>query len=420
MLFKHCWLALALAPLSFAGSFTVQSSTSSVLKCSTSYGPRSITPPLQTTTATKTISFLASVGTSVSTPISTVTPPPITQTGTTQTTVTVTTTNTAVTDTFSTTTTIFTTTTQSTVVTSTSTVTSTFSETTTTNVVSTVPTSSGFLPVESTTATAYPNSPMRFMARDKLVARDEPVARDELVARGEVVARNELMAREGRKGGICKSSYPQGVYCTKYIEILFTIIYVRTTTTSTTTLAPATSTTTITVTATSTSTVVPPDVSTTSSFTTTVTVSTDTTSTAHTTVTTSTTSTLTITSTSTVYAACTSLSSNILGPQSPNGLIEAITGTNSFIISNPATPYDCCVDCQLSNTCAGTFFSVGSQDQYGQCIQVQSGQCSSQSAFSRKVSPTLERDWVAWRFLKDVLIVAFCAEDRRVFGEPSR
>ena len=54
---------------------------------------------------------------------------------------------------------------------------------------------------------------MRFMARDKLVARDEPVARDELVARGEVVARNELMAREGRKGGICKSSYPQGVYC---------------------------------------------------------------------------------------------------------------------------------------------------------------------------------------------------------------
>lgn len=126
------------------------------------------------------------------------------------------------------------------------------------------------------------------------------------------------------------------------------------------------------------------DVSATSSYSTTTTVSTTTTSTATTITTTSTTSTLTLTSTSSVYAACTATSNNILGPQTPNGLLEAITDSNTFVITMPGSPYDCCVQCQLSNTCAGTFYSVGSQDTDGQCVQVQSNQCGSQSGFSRK------------------------------------
>ena len=139
-------------------------STFTNLQCQTIRGESSVRS-VQTKTFTETIKPFPFRGTSTCTPVKTITPSSLTSTSTSTVTTTSTFTNTAVTDTFSTTSTYYST------ITSTITpleVTVTFIAapvTTTTTSTSTIPTSSGFLPVQDTTASAYPGAQKRFVGR---------------------------------------------------------------------------------------------------------------------------------------------------------------------------------------------------------------------------------------------------------------
>jgi hypothetical protein len=145
-MFKLIFLLIAALPCVF-GSFIIGSSTTSTINCSTRQASTS-TKSIPSSTKTKTVTLLPLLLTSVSTPVVTQTPSPTTSTSIVTSVSTVTITDTTITDTFSTTSSMTTTITAST--TSTYTETDTASTTTTTTISSQVPTSSGFLPIEST------------------------------------------------------------------------------------------------------------------------------------------------------------------------------------------------------------------------------------------------------------------------------
>lgn len=82
MLFSSVITTLsAFAALTFAESFTVRVSTSTVLDCSTAYGKKSVTP-IPTVIKTTTKYSTACRGTSTVTPTLTITPPPNASTST--------------------------------------------------------------------------------------------------------------------------------------------------------------------------------------------------------------------------------------------------------------------------------------------------------------------------------------------------
>jgi hypothetical protein len=149
------------------GSLMIGSSTTSTIKCYTKQASTS-TKLVPSSTKTKTVTLLPLLLTSVSSPVVTQTPSPTTSTSIITSMSTVTITDSTITDTFSTTSSITTTITAS--ITSTYTETDTASTTTTTTISSQVPTSSGFLPVESTLngppsklkkrAASHPHSPL--------------------------------------------------------------------------------------------------------------------------------------------------------------------------------------------------------------------------------------------------------------------
>jgi hypothetical protein len=145
-MFKLIFLLITALPY-VLGSIIIGSTTTSVTKCSTRQASTS-TKSIPSSTKTKTITLLPLLLTSVSTPVVTQTPSPTTSTSIITSVSTVTSTDSTVTDTFSTTSSTTTTITVST--TSTYTETDTASTTTTLIINSQIPTSSGFLPVEST------------------------------------------------------------------------------------------------------------------------------------------------------------------------------------------------------------------------------------------------------------------------------
>jgi hypothetical protein len=170
-MFKPTIFFIAVLPC-VLGSIIIGSSTTSTIKCSTRLASTS-TKSIPSSTTTKTITLLPLLLTSVSTPVITQTPTPTTSTSTITSVSTVTITDSTVTDTFSTTSSITTTITAST--TSTYTETDTASTITTTTVSSQIPTSSGFLPVESTLngppsklkkrSVGHPRSPLKGRAQ---------------------------------------------------------------------------------------------------------------------------------------------------------------------------------------------------------------------------------------------------------------
>lgn len=174
-------------------SLTVQTSTTSRLRCSSSYGPSSLSL-VGTTTVTQTTNLLPWIGTSTYTPVATVTPPPVTATVSTTVVVTSTTTVSTITDTFSTTSTIASTSTVQ--VTSTSTEIDAATTTTTTTATTTIPASAGFQPVSDTTASVYPQK--------RSLIRTE---RDNVA---------NIFERSAQYGPLCKAkgkSYVQSVKC---------------------------------------------------------------------------------------------------------------------------------------------------------------------------------------------------------------
>ncbi|OCL06509.1 hypothetical protein AOQ84DRAFT_410871 [Glonium stellatum] len=244
----------------------------------------------------------------------------------------------AITDTFSTTSTIITTTTETQTSTTTITTVSSAPDTTVTATY-TVPTSSGFLPIADTTASAYPAKLKREVSHPHGYGLSE---------------------REQPKKGICGAkTYPVAVQCVKVIEKQAVNTVVRTGKPITKILPRSTISSTVYITSTTTSTLVPPDVSTTLLFSATSTVTEQTTSTVTSTSTSVAQNTVSMTVSS--YAAC--ATNNILGPTLSNGETIYLYQAATYSVTPGTSTTDCCEKCQSGTSCSG----VGYNPKNGYC-----------------------------------------------------
>ncbi|KAJ2978987.1 hypothetical protein NQ176_g3514 [Zarea fungicola] len=346
-------LYLTLVLWSWAASTATASPASTYTQqfCITGSGKKSV-QPVPTTIHSTTFTLWAYVKT-ITTPTATVTPPPQTTTTTVFATSTAFTTAPAVTDTLTLTETSFDTYT----ITSTSSITVTETETTSTTISSgttTVPTVAGFTPL----ATQLVAAGHTWSGGDINAAGGVSKRTSEAWERSRI-ARQEL--RERGVANFCPPNhpaptyYPTKVVCEKIVKVVQTsTITIKAWKTATVTASPQINTQTSTSTLTVTSTATLPDVSSTITQSTTVTITT--------------TSGYDVTSTSTTTDTNTAIvpAATFLAACANDNLVTHVDGKTSYyltvetrpsFVSGPTNPYDCCVACQTTSTCASFFYS---------------------------------------------------------------